>query len=186
MLHKVLFSVCNRSVEYSIAAAEHVSTTCNRPVENSIAAVLCQRLATGLLKKALCCSSVTTAIVTDLLTSSCGPVRTDMQVQGERRHPDIGLLSTSCNRPAAHQFRIGCVASALKRGENILKFNVPGGEYLSLGYLLRTWPPDMRLICSVRFPQKWELCIYYVPTGYSLLLSCLAGIATKGNVNYLL
>ena len=37
--------------------------------------------------------------------------------------------------------------------ENILKFNVPGGKCLSLGYLLRTWPPD---ICAVKTTLRFS------------------------------
>ena len=60
-------------------------------------------------------------------------------------------------------------ANDLKRGrhppENILKFNVPGGEYLSLGHLLRTWPPDMRSKNYLTFFSRSEtsVCTYSVP-----------------------
>jgi hypothetical protein len=46
--------------------------------------------------------------------------------------------------------------------ENILKFNVPVGEYLSLGHLLRTWPVSYfgKNYLTV-FPQTWDLCMWY-------------------------
>ena len=56
------------------------------------------------------------------------------------------------------------LASALKRGrhppENIMKFNVPGGECLSLGHLLRTWPPAISV-------SETSVCTYSVPRAYS-------------------
>jgi hypothetical protein len=85
-----------------------------------IAAALCQQLAKGLLKtallqlchnnlrqtcwKQLCCSSVTTACNRPVDR----PLRTcqNRQVQGERTHPDIGLLTTGFNRSVADLFRL--------------------------------------------------------------------------------
>ena len=50
------------------------------------------------------------------------------------------------------------LASALKRGrhppENVMKFNVPGGEGLSLGHLLRTWPPGISVKLPYGFPTE--------------------------------
>jgi hypothetical protein len=60
------------------------------------------------------------------------------------------------------------LASALKRGrhppENIMKFNVPGGECLSLGHLLRTWPPAISVKTTLRFSHRSEtsVCTYSV------------------------
>ena len=67
-LHKALSSVHNRSVASccKLHCCSSVSTTCDRSVENSIAAALSQQL------------------VTDLLTSRCGPVRTDRYKASER------------------------------------------------------------------------------------------------------
>ena len=55
------------------------------------------------------------------------------------------------------------LASALKRGrhppENIMKFNVPGGECLSLGHLLRTWPPAISVKTTLRFSHRSETSV---------------------------
>ena len=58
------------------------------------------------------------------------------------------------------------LASALKRGrhppENIMKFQ--GGECLSLGHLLRTWPPAISVKTTLRFSHRSEtsVCTYSV------------------------
>jgi hypothetical protein len=63
------------------------------------------------------------------------------------------------------------LASALKRGrhppKNIMKFNVPGGECLSLGHLLRTWPPAISVKTTLRFSHRSETsgCTYSVVGG---------------------
>jgi hypothetical protein len=60
------------------------------------------------------------------------------------------------------------LVSALKRGrhppENIMKFNVPGGECLSLGHLLRTWPSAISVKTTLRFSHRSEtsVCTYSV------------------------
>ena len=59
--------------------------------------------------------------------------------------------------------------------ENILKFNVPGGKCLSLGYLLRTWPPNMRSKNYLTFFSRSETSVWLVPGPFyiSALISTL-------------
>ena len=40
-----------------------------------------------------------------------------------------------------------------------MKFNVPGGECLSLGHLLRTWPPAISVKTTLRFSHRSETSV---------------------------
>jgi hypothetical protein len=50
-----------------------------------------------------------------------------------------------------------------------MKFNDPGGECLSLGHLLRTWPPAISVKTTLRFSHRSETSVCGTPVAECLI-----------------
>jgi hypothetical protein len=107
------FFVQNSGYTSFIRRFSRFATGLSQVVENSSAAALCHKLETGLLKINSIAAALSQQFVTDLLTSRCGPVRTNRNTnmdQGStitrhallQKHPGV-----ECDNDASEHRKLG-------------------------------------------------------------------------------